>query len=261
MIKPVLKIILLASLLCACSNEPKIDEQLLGNWRTQQRHIHTILTFRANGSWQWEQKIEGQFSKIIEKKQEVEGEWAVSEGRLCMTPAESNPEAGWEKGKMVLFEIAEINQKSLKLITADGKTNLLQRVRSKKNQDDDMEEGTTILSLGPLIVNLSKEGSRSRDRFLCVDMELVLASSEFSSPEALRKVHPRIREVILFHLSSQHYRDVKTFDKLKVVKDELFEILTPYFKEELKELNINRVMITASKEKVEWFLSEPSEHQ
>jgi len=85
-------------LLWACSRpEPTAGERLLGSWRAQTRNIHTILNFRANGTWTSQVRIEGDLSRIIEKKGTVTGTWAITpEGRLMMTAIETPIAIGWE---------------------------------------------------------------------------------------------------------------------------------------------------------------------
>ena len=238
---------MLCGLLCACSPpEPTAGERLLGSWRSQKRKIHTILTFRANGTWTSLVRIEGGLSKIIEKKGTVTGTWAVTpEGRLAMIATETPVAIGWEKGQPLSFEIVALTDAMLKLDNHAGRKLELERVKIR-SQGGDSRYAT--VDLEPIVVSLRTVTPRETPRFLCAFIGLVL------NAEGGTSVHPKVREALIFHLSSLTYAEVNTNEELKVLREDLYRLVNPYLKGAVSELEIKSIVITAKQRVVDEFL-------
>jgi hypothetical protein len=245
-------------LLSACDNEPGPDDILPGNWRAQDGKVHTIFTFRKNGSLQWDQKIEGKYNRIIEKKRSIQGEWEILENHLKIIPQATVPDTDWHAGEPILFEILVLDKRNLQLKDPDKKFLKFIRVRSKHTGGSDLEEGVLKLDMKPMVVNLTNDARYVKNRYLCLDLCFILETGHsLTETEGLDSlsIHPRVRELMSFYLCSQQYSDVNTFKKVRAVIADLQVILKPYFQTVLEEIKVNRVIITSNMEKVEWFMN------
>jgi hypothetical protein len=249
-------VILLALLAGSCGSEPGPEDILPGNWRAQEGKVHTIFTFRKNGSLQWDQKIEGDYNRIVEKKQSLQGQWEIVETHLKMIPEATVAGTPWRVGEPVLFEILVLDNRKFHLKDPDG--NLLKciRVRNQPADGNDLEEGILRIDMKPLIVNLTHHSEYVKNRYLCLDLSFILETGqslmEIDGLDSL-SIHPRVRELIAFYVSSCQYSDVNTFKKIRAIIADLQVILNPYFQTMLEEIQINRVIVTSDMEKVEWF--------
>jgi hypothetical protein len=106
----------------------------------------------------------------------------------------------------------------------------------------------------PLVVNLNKLSSNDKDRYLCLALDLHLEALE--AEQEAPKLHPKVWDAASIYLSSLIYKDVKTFDTMKVVNERLFDIFTPYLDGKLSHIEVNHVMISSNMEKVEEFILE-----
>lgn len=234
-------------LLCACSRpEPTAGERLLGSWRAQTRNIHTILNFRANGTWTSQVRIEGDLSRIIEKKGTVTGTWAITpEGRLMMTAIETPIAIGWEKGQPLSFEIVALTDALLQLDNHAGRKLALERVKIKNPGADSQ---FVTVDLDPIVANLRTGGTQDPPRFVCLSIGLVLET------EGRATVPPRVREAIVFHLSALTYADVNTNEALEALKGDLHRLVNPYLNGAVSELHIKRMVVTTQRRVVDEFL-------
>jgi hypothetical protein len=239
-------------LLCACSRpEPTVGERLLGSWRAQTRNIHTILNFRANGTWTSQVRIEGSLSKIIEKKGTVSGTWAITpEGRLVMTATEAPIAIGWEKDQPLSFEIVALTDALLQLDNQAGRKLALERVKVKNPGAGNQ---FVTVDLDPIVVNLRTGGTQDPPRFLCVLIGLVLET------EGRVTVPPRAREVIILHLSALTYAEVNSNEALAALSGDLHRLVTPYLKGVVSELHIKRMVITTQQPVVDEFLQKSAQ--
>lgn len=262
----ILLVLALGLIAGACGKkEPSIESLLLGNWRAQNGKIHTILTFRQNGSLQWDIKIEGRHTRIVEKKQSIGGSWTIMEdGGLQIIPAESLPDANLRQGEPIVFEVLEINKRHLNLRDPSGKLLHCLRVRTKQSQAGDLEDGLLTLHLQPLVVNLHVRSSFVQSKYFCLDMSLILDTGQSLAETqglASLSIHPRVRELILLYLSDQYYDDLNSFEKINYVMSDLKVVLNPYFNATLQEIKVNRVIVTSNMEKVHWFMNAKAKDQ
>ncbi len=251
-------VVLSGLLIAACSSDPGPEDILLGNWRARDGKVHTILTFRKNGSLQWDEKIEGRYNRIVEKKQSVQAQWDLVENRLRITPEETVADTKWQQDQPLDFEILLLNKRHLNLKDHAGKLTKLIRVRSQQSRETNLEEGIFLLDMEPLVVNLRKDEQSLKNRYLCLDLMFLIETgrslAETEGLDAL-SLHPRVRELILFYLNAQHYSDVNTFKKIRSVIADLQVVLNPYFNTMLEDIKVKRVIVTSNMEKVEWFMN------
>lgn len=261
-------IMLIAISILSCNKTKEIDGLLVGSWRIKRAHLHTIYSFRNNGSWVAQTRVEGRFSKIVDTKKEVDGEWEVNVGEsdefnLSMIPGTDGEENEWISGKEVVFEIVSIDKKVLSLKNSEGVIINWSRVRGKQTEDETGGVGVVTVKPGPLIVNLKKARAHGKFRFLCIDLELSvqdIEENDYISFETIPEtglvnyhLHPKIREVSIYYLSSLTYKDIKSLDKVKQVIEKMKLVLNPYFNGRLQDINVKKVVVTASTDSVEDF--------
>ncbi len=51
----------------SCNKKSPIEGKILGTWRIKRANVYSVFSFRANGSWTSSNRVEGRFSKIVEK--------------------------------------------------------------------------------------------------------------------------------------------------------------------------------------------------
>ncbi|MCG6905710.1 MAG: flagellar basal body-associated FliL family protein [Desulfobacteraceae bacterium] len=234
-------------LLFACGrSEPTAGERLLGSWRAQTRNIHTILNFRANGTWTSQVRIEGSLSRIVQKKGTVAGTWEVNpEGRLLMTATETPIAIGWEQGQPVSFEIVALTDALLQLDDHAGRKLALERV---KIQHPTGGSRFVTVDLDPIVVNLRTSIPNEPPRFVCVSIGLVLAADRGAA------MTPKVREAVIFHLGGLTYAEVSTQEALEALKNDLQHLVNLYLGGTVSELHIKRMVVTTQQRVVDEFL-------
>lgn len=249
----------LAVLLC-CSGigckekgppEPTVEELLLGTWSRYQNKMYILLMVKANGGWTSDARVEGANSKIIEKKWSATGTWKVENYQLILDTVSSDSDEFWVAGSTQFFQLIEINKDFMTLKHTNGREFLWQRSQVKKRPVAEGER-PSFIKFKPMVVNLNKNRSNDKDRYLCLDIDLNL--TDLMPDQEIPEVHPQAREAAMLFLSSLVYDDVKSFEKVKDVKVELEKLLNPYLEGKLKDIKINHVVIASSMDKVDEFL-------
>ncbi len=261
----------------SCNEKSPIEMKILGTWRIKRANVHSVFSFRANGSWTSSNRVEGRFSKIVENKGKLVGKWEVAasdEGAfsLIMTPVKVESVKEWEVGTAVQFEIVSVDTKEMKLIYPNGRKMKLIRVRGKKASAEEEDLGIVKMTTGPLIVNLKRDRAHSKFRYLCIDLELSVEDVETcdyikiekklktdktdkteEAEESIYHIHPKIREVAIMFFSSLTYKDTKTLNKVKGVVDNFKAILNPYLNGKLMGIDVVKVVVTTNRESVKEF--------
>ena len=231
------------------------EELLIGSWNRYNNKIYTLLILRANGNWTSDLRIEGASSKIVERKGNAEGTWKLEENNLILTVFTSKLENVWEANKTYIFEIIELNKQIMTLKYPNSRIITWKRSRIQKTTADSTAI-TPSFDMKPIVVNLNKHSSHEKDRYLCLALTLHIDNTD---PDKIPPaIHPNAWEASIIFLSSLVYKDVKTFDEMKIVKNKLTTILNPYLNGILEEIDINHVMISSNKEKVDEFIIEHS---
>ncbi len=258
-IKNIIASFFIILLIGGCSKEATVEEKLFGSWTFQKKNVYTVLLFHANKNFTSDRRISNKYSQVVEKTDKVTGQWRVEEGGLYLTANQTIPDGTWEKGVEKQFEILKIDSDSLHLKTPSEKIIKWYRIKGAKKKDNTIESLETLIGVGPIVVNLTKDKARNKDRYLCIDMELIL--DPLDSENQVLKLHPRIREVAIFYLSSLTYRQVNKMDKISSVRDNLLNILNPYMNGQIKEINVKHIIVTSRKEIVDDFLKNSLEQE
>ncbi len=232
---------------------PDQRELLVGSWNRYSNKIYTLLILKNNGNWSSDLRIEGGASKIVERRGNATGTWIVEENNLILTVIDSQIEDVWKKNSTYTLEIIELDKKQMTLKYPNARLFTWKRSRAAKEAKGE-ESTAPVLPMKPLVVNLNKLSSNDKDRYLClaIDLHLEALTAEQEAP----KLHPKVWDAANIYLSSLIYKDVKTFDNMKVVNEKLFDIFTPYLDGKLSHIEVNHVMISSNMEKVEEFILE-----
>ena len=248
---------LLPCLLIACcllfdgcgATEQLGDERFFGSWRFKQGRVHTIITFRATGTWASDVRISDRFEKIVDKRGKVQGKWVVEEGSLKIIP-ESGFESDWKVGRIYDYEIVEINKDYLRLKDHLGRVKKWIRVRGQQQG----QKGISVsnVSLGPIVVNVKKSEKYIKERYLCIDLQLVISTE--GEGQATPAVHPKVREAAILNLSSLTFDELNTNKKIGRLKTKIRSILNPYMQGKIDDVIVNEVIVTRKWDVVEEFL-------
>ncbi|MBF0201858.1 MAG: flagellar basal body-associated FliL family protein [Desulfamplus sp.] len=231
-------------------------ELLVGSWNRYSNKIYTLLILRNNGSWSSDLRIEGGASKIVERRGSATGTWRLEDDdTLIINVMDSEMEEVWAKGSTYVLDIVEIDKRQIILRYPNARLITWKRSRVKRQAK---VEGILypVLNMKPLIVNINKLSSHDKDRYLCLALDLHL--EEITDDQDIPKLHPRAWDAAIIYLSSLVYKDVKTFDEMKVVTAKLFDLLNPYLEGHLTEIEVKHVMISSSMDKVDEFIIEHS---
>lgn len=254
-------LILLLALMMGCGEKEKKEDPrllLIGSWRFSYRNIHSILNFKNNGTWNLENRVEGKYSKIVEKKGALTGTWLLEENRLTINVEDDGggEVEMWALGSHV-FEVVRLDAVTLVLKDEKEKEREWSKVRAQQAKAGEVQAHQTI-PIKPLIVNVTKTRDMEKSRYLCIDLEVVLTLElPTANPEEIPPpppLHPEVREKILIYLSSFTYRDLNSFDKIKKIKAHLETIMRPYFAGQMDELHINNVVVASSEASLDEFI-------
>lgn len=264
-----LVIIIFLSLFASCSGgEPAQDSfriRIIDDWRFTYRRSFILMSLKANGNWESQVREEGQFSRIVEKKGQQRGTWELLEDdKYLRINVETGDEldVGWKPGNSYQYLITSLTEDKLIIVKEDsGKVTEWSRVRAKKKTPQS-EEGplitTRTIPLVPIITNLTKRSPFSKERYICVNFEIVEnLEKPTANPEEVGPtlpIHPRLRENIMLYLSSLKYREINTFDEVKVVRKKLELMISTYFSGRLKELKLENIIVAGSRGSLEEFV-------
>ncbi len=242
------------AMLISCAESGRTDTEYLGTWRLQTRKpLHTILSLRNNGTFEVDLRVEGQMTKIVEKRGSASGRWHTNQadGSFTMAVTEGNPEIGWQTGARN-FTISEMDGQVLVLASPDGKTYRWEKLGLQESENSTGTELTSI-SLAPVIVNLSPSSIKAHQRYkwLCTAIDIFLEPVD-ESP----KISPQLKDKILLFLSSMTYGDVDTQDELKTLSKQLRDLINPYMVGRVEKVTFDRTIVTGNQEAVDNFRAE-----
>ena len=116
------------------------------------------------------------------------------------------------------------------------------------------ENLSNTMPMGPIAVNLNKNRSHDKDRYLCLDLTLIL--HEMMLEHEVPAIHPKAREAAMIFFSSLVFDDVKVFTSIKKQNKKLVAVLNPYMEGAIKEIKIEHAIVTTDIDKVEEFMIE-----
>ena len=237
-----------------CGDKEKGDEDLMvGNWTQYRNRAYILLITSPKGTWDSSVRIADATSKIVKSKGTAKGTWHMEEGQLIFTVMASDIQEIWEQNDTSFFEIVELGEQIMLLKEENGRVSEWKKSRAQKKGDVG-EAVAVVISMKPLAVNLNKNRSNTQDRYLCLNMNLVL--KELMPDQQIPILHPKAREAAVLFLSSLVYEDVKDFDQVKLQKSKLVDVLNPYMEGFIKDIEIEHVIISTTMEKVEEFIIE-----
>lgn len=250
----VLLVLIAATGLTGCGEkEPSQEELVVGNWTNYRNRRYVLLIINPKGTWNSSVRIADATSKIVSSKGNAKGSWHLEDGQLIFTVIESDIEKVWEPNDTRFFEIIDLQDHLMVLKGEEGRVDEWNKTGGKKGGPD---EGKTVqvIPMKPLAVNLNKHSSNARDRYLCLNMSLEL--KELMPDQKIPTIHPKARDAAILFLSSLVDADVENFEKIKVQKKKLMDILNPYMEGMIEEINIDHVIVASSIAKVEEFIIE-----
>ncbi|MCG8619276.1 MAG: flagellar basal body-associated FliL family protein [Desulfobacterales bacterium] len=233
--------------------EPSDEELVLGNWTQYKNRAYILLIINPKGTWNSSVRIADVTSKIVSSRGNANGSWHMEEGQLIFTVVESDIEEVWEKNDTTFFEIVELGERMMLLKEENGRVGEWNKTSGQKGPAAEGEVAQ-IIEMAPYAVNLNKNSSNVQDRYLCMNMHMVL--KELMPDQEVPKFHPRARDAAILFLSSLVYGDVENFDKIKAQKKKLVDVLNPYMEGFIKDIDIEHVIIATSVTKVEEFIIE-----
>ncbi len=233
--------------------EKKNEDLVVGNWTHYRNRAYVLLIISPKGTWDSSVRIADATSKIVKSKGTAKGSWHMEEGQLIFTVMESDLQEIWGQNNTSFFEIVELGEQIMLLKEENGRVSEWKKSRSRKTADA-VTEAAVVIPMKPLAVNLNKNRSNTQDRYLCLNMSLVL--KELMPDQQIPVLHPKAREAAVLFLSSLFYEDVKDFDQVKLQKSKLVDVLNPYMDGFIKDIEVEHVIISTTMEKVEEFIIE-----
>ena len=225
---------------------------VVGNWVQSRNQAYILWIASPTGEWKSSVKIPDATGKIVKSRGSAMGTWHVEEGQMIITVIESDVENVWEKNATSFFDIVELTEIKMQLEEESGHIALWKKTITQKTAT--AENLQSIIPMGPVAVNLDKNRTHDKNRYLCLNMNLIL--EEMMPEEKLPVIHPRAREAVLIFLSSLVFDNVKDFTSIKKQNKNLVAVLNPYMDSSIKEIKIEHVIVTTDPDKVEEFIIE-----
>jgi Flagellar basal body-associated protein FliL len=226
----------------------KQAELIIGNWEQLKNKTHILLVINPAGEWESVIRIPDAGSKIVKSKGSAKGTWHIEKGLMRITVAESDVEDVWTKNGTASYHIMSLKDDKIQLKDESGHVAVW--TRTLMGQDGD-SKGLNI-SMAPVAVNINKNRSNEKDRYLCLKMKMILR--ELMPGQKAPPVHPKVNDAVITFFSSLLYDDVKDFAGIKVQNQKLLNILNPLMEGMIKEIAVEHVIVTAEIEKVEEFM-------
>lgn len=233
--------------------EPSLEEKVLGNWTQYINRAYILLIINPKGVWNSSVRIADATSKIVSKKGDANGTWHMEDGQMIFTVMASNIEKVWEKNDTYFFEIVELGERTMLLKEESGRVAEWNKTGGQQAGETQASQAV-VIQMDPVAVNLNKISSGSPDRYLCMSMKMVL--KELMPGQEIPALHPKAKEAVILFLSSLIYSDVENFDKVKIQLAKLVNLLNPYMEGFVKDIEVDRVILSSSMDKVEEFIIE-----
>ncbi len=241
----------LLSFAVACKEKAISPKELaVGNWIQLKNSAYIFWVTNPKGEWQSSVKIPDVTGKIVKSRGEARGTWDIEEGQMIITVMESDVDNVWGKNATSFFDIIELTDTTMQLREESGHIIIWNKTNTQK--DPVAENLNNTLPMLPVVVNLNKNRSHDKDRYLCLNMILVL--QEMMLEQEMPVVHPKAREAMTIFLSSLVFGDVKDFTGIKKQNKKLVAVLNPYMNGAIKEIKIEHVVITTDIDQVEEFI-------
>lgn len=237
-----------------CSGADSASTALLGTWRMESAGgRHTILSLKNNGTFEIDLRIEGELTKIVDKKGSAAGTWNAGDADelLVLNVTWGDASIGWPEGETT-YRIGQTDKSHLTLTSPDGREHRWEKSSRPNSEPAAAASGPTV-TLAPLVISLisSESEANSRYKWLCVAMDIQFAPE---NPEP--KMHPLWKDKVILLLSSKSYEDINTLDKLEGVSNEIRNLLNPYLDGAVNRVLFSRTIVTGRQEAVDAFCAE-----
>ncbi len=141
----------------------------------------------------------------------------------------------------------------MELLDTHGQTQIWKAIQPQGNVNPN---AINSIQMQPFTVNINKLRSHDKDRYLCLNLKIIL--KEYMAVTELPKIHPKAREAVIVYLSSLIYKDVKNLDKIEEIQEKLKIIMNPYVDNMIDKVDIDHVIVSSTIDRVEEFLIEHS---
>lgn len=238
---------------CGGETEKTQSEMAIGNWTHFFNRAYILLITTPQGEWHSTVRISDVTSKIVKSKGNAKGTWYVDDGQMIFSVNESDIEKVWEKNATLFFDIVSISDTEIHLKDENDRVAIWKKTNTQQTAvaEKDVE---LVLDMGPVVVNLNKNRSNDKDRYLCLNLNLVM--KELMPDQEPPPIHPRVYDAAIMFLSSLIQNDVKDFDALKEQNKKLTMVINPYMEGMVKETEIEHVIVANDISKVEEFIIE-----
>lgn len=245
-------IFFLVSVTACKEKEISLSERAVGNWIQSENRAHILWVINPKGEWAFSVKIFDVTGKIVNSIRSAKGIWQIEEDQMIVTVMESDVEEVWEKNATIFFDIIELTETVMQLKEESGLIAVWKKINTKKTAN--AERLNDIIPMGPIAVNLDKHRSHDKNRYLCLNMNLML--HEMMPGQEIPRIHPKAREAAVIFFSSLVFDDVKDFTSIKKQNKKLVAVLNPYMEGSIKEIKIEHAIVTTDIDKVEEFMIE-----
>lgn len=237
-----------------CGERKKSQAELaVGNWSQLKNRAYILLVTNPKGEWSSSVKISDATSKIVKSKGNAKGVWHIEKNQMVFTVMESDIEDAWEKNSTVFYDIVELTENKMQFKDEYGALSVWTKTRSGKIAESEAELAL-VIPMAPIVVNLDKNRSNDKDRYLCLKMNFIL--NELMPGKKIPAIHPKVQDAMIIFFSSLVFEDVKDFDSIRAQSKKLVTILNPYMEGMIKEIAIENVILVSEIERVEEFLIE-----
>jgi hypothetical protein len=155
----------LSSFVIACKEKViSPDELVVGNWIQSKNRAYIYWVTNPKGEWQSSVKIPDVTGKIVKSRGEARGTWYIEEGQMIITVMESDVEKVWKKNATSFFDIIELTDTTMQLQEESGRIIIWKKTNTQKAPV--AENLINTLAMVPLAVNLNKNRSHDKDRYL-----------------------------------------------------------------------------------------------
>ncbi len=243
-----------AVLFTGCGEGGKnFTELATGNWTQLRNRAYILWVTNPKGEWQSSVRIADATSRIVKAKGNAKGMWHIENDQMIVTVMESDIEEVWRKNATIFYDIVALSKDSMQLRDESGRVSTWNRTRANKAGDSEADP-TLVLPMGPVVVNLNKNRSHDKDRYLCLNLNLVF--KELMPDQTFPVLHPRVKDAAIVFLSSLVFNDVKDFDGIREQGRKLTQALNPYLESALAEVEVEHVIVAGDVAKVEEFIIE-----
>lgn len=240
--------------LSGCGEKEKNQREIaVGNWTQMRNRAYILLITNPKGEWNSSVRIADATEKIVQSKGKASGTWHIENDQMIFTVTESDIETVWKKNSTSFQDIVELSETVMQLREESGRLSVWKKTAPRKSAAAE-ENLNQIIDMGPVVVNLNKNRSSDKDRYLCMDLKLVL--NELMPDQSPPPIHPKAREAAIIFLSSLVFDNVKDFDRIKEQNIKLKDVLNPYLEGIIKRVDVAHVIVASDIGKVEEFIIE-----